>query len=151
MDRPKQPFALPRTLSPSLARIHRFWKGLIRSENNMPFSDDVDLSSVSKVAARVILIDVFSGPERFRFNDLGGKGGRKLDADIVGKFVDELEPRSPFDYFIAQASVTVEARAPTLYVSGAASRRDTRSRGYRRILLPTWGDGRVELLLGAID
>lgn len=151
MITPRQPFPLPRKLPPSLARVHRFWKDLIRAENKMPFADDVDLSGLSKSPARLILIDVFFGPERFRFNYLGEKSGRKLDADIVGKFVDELEARSPFDYFFAQASATVEAKAPTFYVSSVPSREKTRNRGYRRLLLPTWGDGRVELLLGAID
>ncbi len=41
----------------------------------------------------------------------------------------------------AQASATVEARAPTFY----------RGAGYARMLLPMWGDGRIGMLLGALD
>ncbi len=145
-----QPFPLSKKLPPALVRIQRLWKDLSRAENEMPFSDDVDLSLFSKASAGLMLIDVFAGPQRFRFNHLAEKILRKLDDNIIGKFADELENKSPFDYFIAQASATVEARAPTLYVSSAPTRSKVRSRGYRRILLPTWGNGRVELLLGAI-
>jgi len=143
-----QPFPLPRTLPPALARIERIWKGLIRSENEMPFSDDVDPSLFSKAAANLVLIDVFAGPQRFRFNHLGEKIIRKLGGNVAGQFADEAEARSPFDYLVAQASATVEARVPTLYAS--LSPRQKRARGYKRILLPTWGNGRIELLLGAI-
>jgi hypothetical protein len=150
MATPNQPFPLPNKLPPALARFQRLWKDLIRAENEMPFSDDVDLSLLSKASANLMLIDVFAGPQRFRFNHFGEKILRKLDNNIIGKFADELEPESPFDYFIAQASATVEAGTPTLYVSRAPTRGKVRNRGYRRILLPTWGNGRVELLLGAI-
>lgn len=114
----------------------------------MPFSDDVDLSLLSGVSANLILIDVFAGPQRFRFNHLGEKVIRRLDTGIVGKFADEVEAQKPLDYLLAQASATVEARGPTLYAS--SSPRQRRMRGYKRILLPTWGNGRIELLVGAI-
>ena len=143
-----QPFTLPRTLPPALARIQRIWKGLIRSENEMPFSDDVDPSLFSKSAANLVLIDVFAGPQRFRFNHLGEKVIRKLGGNVAGQFADEVEARNPFDYLVAQASATVEARAPTFYTSSPP--RLKRASGYKRVLLPTWGNGRIELLLGAI-
>jgi len=38
-----QPFPFPRQPPPMLARIHQYWKTLIRAENPMPFSDDVSL------------------------------------------------------------------------------------------------------------
>jgi hypothetical protein len=143
-----RPFPLSKKLPPQLARMHRVWNDLIRSENEMPFSDDVDLSAFSTVSANLIVIDVFTSPQRFRFNHLGEKVIRKCGANIVGQFADEVEAKSPLDYFMAQASATVEARAPTFYAS--SSSRQKRAAGYKRVLLPTWGNGRVDLLLGAI-
>jgi len=143
-----QPFPLPRKMPAQLARMQRVWKGLIRSENTMPFSDDVDLSVFSTASPNLLVIDVFVGPQRFRLNHLGEKIIRKAGLNMVGRFVDEMEVKTPFDYLIAQASATIEARAPTLYASGSS--RQKRAGGYKRVLLPTWGNGRIDLLLGAI-
>lgn len=143
-----QPFPLPRTMPPRLVRVHRFWQRLIRAENTMPFSDDIDLAPLKTLSTALMLIDVFPAPQRFRFNRLGTNIIARFGTDVTGGFVDESELREPFDYFIAQASATVEAGAPTLYASGSARKR-TRG-GYTRILLPAWGNGRIDLLLGAI-
>jgi hypothetical protein len=143
-----QPFPLCRTMPPRLTRAHRTWQRLIRAENTMPFTDDVDLAPLKTLSANLFLVDVISDPPRFRFNKLGAKIVARLGRDVTGKFADEVEPRPPFDYLIAQASATIEARAPTLYSSSAA-RKGNRG-GYARIMLPAWGNGRVDLLLGAI-
>jgi hypothetical protein len=141
MSVPAQPFPLPQKLPSSLAGVHRYWNDLIRAENEMPFADDVNLSQLPALTGNLLLVDVFAKPQRFRFNHLGDELIRRLGANVTGKFVDEVELRGAFAFFIAQASATVEARAPTWYSS---------RRGDARILLPTWGDGRIELLLGAI-
>lgn len=144
MPTPIQPFPLPQKLPNLLANILQYWKALIRAENTMPFSDDVSLSQLSELSSNLMLVDVFAKPQRFRFNYLGEQLIRKLNSNIAGRFADELEPHSPFDFFIAQSSATVEARAPTCYSCNPANPNEY------RILLPTWGDGRIKLLLGAI-
>jgi hypothetical protein len=141
MPVPAQPFVLPQKLPSPLAGLKRYWNDLIRGENEMPFADDVNLSQLPALAGKLLLVDVFAKPQRFRFNHLGDELIHRLGANITGKFADEVELRGPFEFFIAQASATVEARSPTWYSS---------RRGYARILVPTWGDGRIELLLGAI-
>jgi len=113
----------------------------------MPFSDDVSLGPIEKLSAHVMLVDVFSGPQRFRFSRLGDNIIGKFGNDVSGQFADEIRPIEPLNYFIAQASATVEAGAPTLY---SAVRKTSRGRGYSRILLPAWGNGRIDLLLGAV-
>ncbi len=143
-----QPFPLSRTMPPRLVRVHRFWQGLIRAENAMPFTDDIDLVPLKALSANLMLVDVSPTPQRFRVNRLGAKIVARLGRDFTGRFVDELGPHEPFNYFIAQASSTVEAGAPTFYCSSAA-RKKSRG-GYARIMLPAWGDGRVALLLGAV-
>jgi hypothetical protein len=141
MSVPAQPFPLPEKLPSPLASVHHYWNDLIRAENEMPFADDVNLSQLPALAGNLLLVDAFAKPQRFRFNHLGQELIHRLGENVTGKFADEVELQGPFEFFIAQASATVEARAPTWYSS---------RRGYARILLPTWGDGRIELLLGAI-
>jgi hypothetical protein len=145
-----QPFALPEKLPSTLAPIYEYWKALIRGENTMPFSDDVNLSQLSELSDNLILVDVFAEPQRFRFNYLGKQLVRQVGSNIKDRFADELGLHSPLDFFVAQSSVTVEARAPTWYSCSPANSSEGRTTGYSRILLPTWGNGRIELLLGAV-
>jgi hypothetical protein len=142
-----QPFPLPRKLPPRLVTVLRYWKNAIRAENGMPFSDDVSLSSLDRLSAHLLLVDVFSGPQRFRLNHLGKNVITKLGTNPTGRFADELKLTEPLNYLIAQASATVEAGTPTLY---CAARKKRPRAGYSRILLPAWGNGRVDLLIGAI-
>ena len=150
MAAPIQPFPLPRKLPQTLAGVHRYWKNLIRAENAMPFADDVNPSQVPALPGGLILVGAFAKPQRFRFNYLSESLLRQLSPNITGRFADELELQSPFDFFIAQCSTTVEGRVPTWYSSRRAGSREHSAAAYSRILLPTWGDGRIELLLGAI-
>ena len=84
-----------------------------------------------------MLVDVFETPQRFRLNTVGNEIRDYYGADIVGKFVDEIEAKGPLAYFMAQASATVEAAEPTYYHDGFA-----------RLFLPMWGGGYVSMLLG---
>ena len=86
-----------------------------------------------------MLVDVFEGPQRFRLNSVGNEIRDYYGADIVGKFVDEIEAKGPFAYFMAQASATVEAGEATYYHDGFA-----------RLLLPMWGGGHIAMLLGTV-
>jgi hypothetical protein len=133
------PFPLPDQLSTTLQRVFSYWKSLERGENNMPFWDDVKLSALPDLADRLLLLDAFAGRERFRVNTIGTAydGAQALH----GKFIDEVALGGGLQYLRAQASATVEARAPTFY----------RGTGFSRLLLPMWGDGRISMLLGALD
>jgi hypothetical protein len=134
------PFPLPDTLSPTLQRVYSYWQGLERGENAMPFWDDVKLSALPDLADRLMLLDAFADPERFRVNSLGSAAGAQAGA-LRGKFIDEVALSGRLQYLRAQASATVEARAPTFYSAG----------GFTRLLLPMWGDGRIGMLFGALD
>jgi hypothetical protein len=70
----------------------------------------------------------------------------ELRSDLVGKFADEIDPKNPFEFFTAQASVTIEANTPILFTDTAAldGRRNV---GGARLLLPLWGNGRIEMML----
>ena len=135
------PFALPGTVEPSLARVLAYWDGLKRREAAMPFWDDVKLSSLPDLTDDLMLMDVFSRPERFRFNTIGARIAQRHGDSVAGKFADDVDLHRPFRFLRAQCSATVEAREPTYYRDGGNS---------SRLLLPMWGDGRIGMLLGAV-
>lgn len=133
-------FSLPKTLGPTLQKVMSYWQGLKRAGNSMPFWDDVKLAKLPP--DRLLLIDAFADPVRFRINTIGKEAG---DADALrGKFIDETVLPGRLDKLQAQCSATVAARAPTFYRHGGQP-------PYTRILLPMWGDGRIGMLLGAVE
>ena len=116
----------------------------------MPFWDDVKLSALPDLSSGLMLIDTFERPQRFRFASIGQHILERYGSDLAGSFADEIETRAPLKFLIAQASATVEGGTPTFFADGVEATGGRRS-GYSRLLLPMWGDGRVGMLLGAID
>ena len=147
MTRATPPFALPAKLPSDLNRVWGYWKSLKRGENKIPFCDDLKLSSLPDLADRLMLIDVFERPQRFCFNSVGRESNRVTAA--VGKFADEVDPKNPLEFFIAQASAKIEANAPTFFTDTATSD-SRRNVGDTRLLLPMWGNGRIDMMLGAV-
>lgn len=139
MTKTPHPFTLPASLSSDLGRVRDYWDGLKRGENQVPFWDDVNLSALPGFEGRLMLVDTFKQPQRFRLNTVGKEIRDWYGTDVVGKFVDEIDAKGPFEYFTAQASATVEAAAPTYFQSG-----------FERLLLPLWGNGYVSMLLGTM-
>jgi hypothetical protein len=144
------PFALPADLPSDLGRVRDYWASLKRGENSMPFWDDVNLSSLPDLSNRLMLVDAFENPQRFRLNSVGGQIRQRYGADLAGKFIDEIDAKAPFEVFAAQASATIEAKASTFFASEAGTA-GGRQHGYARLLLPMWGDGRIGMMLGAIE
>ena len=144
-------FSLPDELGPDLARIQAYWNGLKRGANDIPFWDDVKFSLRSRLGRELMLIDVFESPLRFRF-DLTGADLTDWYGETVGnRFLDEVELRAPFGELALQCKAAIERGAPTYYHRTAAGKGDTkRLGGYARLLLPLWGNGRIEMLLGAV-
>lgn len=141
------PYPLTSKLSPPLLRVMAYWEGLKRGGNEMPFWDDVSLSMLPDLTDRLLLMDVYAGPERFRFNFVGKEFLEHNGNSLSHKFVDEIELRGGLKFLRSQCSATVEACEPTFY------RHDGSPDGaaYSRILLPMWGDGHIGMLLGALD
>ena len=138
MTKTPHPFVLPAKLSSGLGRVWDYWDGLKRGGNEIPFWDDVKLSSLAGLEGHLLLIDAFEAPQRFRVNTVGKDIRDWYGADIVGKFADEIEAKGPLAHFAAQASAT--ATEPTYYHNG-----------FTRLLLPLWGNGYVSMLLGAVE
>ncbi len=142
MTNPATPYALPATLDADLEKVRTYWRGLIRGKaSDMPYWDDVKLSSLPGLVDSLMLIEAFDKPERFRFDIVGKKLVSKYGKDFAGGFADEIDIHAPLDFIRAQASATVESRAPTYHRHGT----------YARLLLPMWGDGRIGMLLGAVS
>lgn len=142
MTRATPPFTLPAKLPSDLDRVWVYWNSLKRGENKIPFWDDLKLSSLPDLADRLMLVDVFERPQRFRFNSVGEIIQWTYGGDLVGKFADEIDSKNPLEFFTAQASVTIEANTPTLFTDTAAFD--------ARLLLPLWGNGRIEMMLGVV-
>jgi len=109
----------------------------------MPFTDDLGVSALSNLSGRPFLLAVFASPERFRFEFLGAG---LPEAAAQGRFIDETSPDIHFSFLRAQSSATVEATEPTFLRLTEAS-----GHKFSRVLLPMWGNGQVNMLLGAID
>jgi len=140
----QHPFPKPAHLSPDLARVDAYWRGLLRGSAQMPFWDDCRPTDLPDLADRLFLVDVFAEPERFRFASVGTKlGGGELE----GCFLDETELPRPLAFLRAQCSATLEAGRPTGWRMNA----DEDGPACARLLLPMWGDGRISMLLGAVD
>jgi hypothetical protein len=142
-ERNPAPFSVPPNLEPSLARVRNYWLGLRRGQADIPFTDDVSLSALSLAGVDLLLVDVFERPSRFRIAIAEPGIAARYGQAVEGIFADEIVPQAPLDYFRSQCSACAEGRAPTYY-------RSARPSPYARLLLPLWGDGHINALLGAV-
>lgn len=141
MSDPAFPFALPPALEGDLAQVHDHWRGLIRGKaSDMPYWDDVDLSRLPALSGRMMLVAAMAKPERFRFEIVGKEIAAQYGHELAGRFADDVDIRPPLDFFRSQASLTVEAAAPSYF----------RANGYARLVLPLWGEGRIGMLMVAV-
>ena len=139
-------FLLPDRLEGDLEHVRAYWNGLKRGDNDVPFWDDMKFSMRARLAREVIVIEAFEDPLRFRFDLVGEDLSRRYGPAIAGKFTDEVDLRAPLDQLTEQCCATVERRAPT-YFRHAAGEGGT---GYSRLVLPLWGSGHIEMLIGAV-
>jgi len=141
------PFAIERPLPTRLGAVLDYWRSLLRGEAQIPFSDDVDWTRLEALCPDVFLLGVFDKPERFRLDMAATPHAPSAAGEIAGRFIDEVELPSPLEFLRAQADAAVESMAPTIY--------QHRPRGggpaYARVLLPAWGAGKVNLLIGAVE
>ncbi len=134
------PFPLA-DLEPELAQLHAYWKSLIRGHNETPFQDTFSPNALQNLTKRLLVLDVFDKPNRFRYNGLlGADLEAKFGGAVRDLFVHEAERRAPFDFLESQAEATVESAQPSYY----------RGTDYSRLLLPMWADGRISMLVGAV-
>jgi hypothetical protein len=144
-------YSLPGELEPDLGRVQAYWNGLKRGANDVPFWDDVKFSLRSRLGRESMLIDVLESPLRFRFDLAGADVTNWYGGTIGNRFLDEMDLHAPFDELMLQCKATVEGSTPTYYCQTAVRKGDAEQpSGYARLLLPLWGNGRIEMLLGAV-
>ncbi len=144
-------YSLPGELEPDLGRFQAYWNGLKRGANQVPFWDDVKFSLRSRLGREAMLIGVFENPLRFRFDLLGADLTDWYGGTTGNRFLDEIELHAPFDELTSQCKATVKGCAPTYYRHTAVGKEAAEHPGgYARLLLPLWGNGRIEMLLGAV-
>jgi hypothetical protein len=136
-------FPLPDRLEPDLERVLAYWNGLKRGENNIPFWDDVKLSTQAPFADHIMMIEAFENPLRFRFDIVGASVTHGYGKAIAGKFTDEVDLHPPVERLTEQCRTTVEGGAPTYFCHAAGTH-------YSRLILPLWGNGHIEMLIGAV-
>jgi len=142
-------YLVPPILEPGLAQVRDYWEGLKRGGNNIPFWDDVKISQGAPLAREMMLIEVFDDPQRFRFDIVGDDIAMRYGGAFAGKFADEMDIRDPLDKIAAQCRTTIARRAPT-YHRSISNDKGPVSRTYSRLIVPLWGNGRIEMLLGAV-
>jgi hypothetical protein len=138
----RNPFPLPDRLEAKLLPVVSLWGSLKRGENDMPFGDDLGVPTLASLPGNPFLLSVFASPERYRFEFLSES--LRIEA-VPESFIDQMSPNANFSYLRAQSSATVEAAEPTLFRLTEPS-----GRTFSRLLLPLWGNGQVNMLLGAI-
>jgi hypothetical protein len=88
------PFAIPADLALSHRRVLDYWEGLKRGENSMPFWDDLKLTSLPDLADRLMLVDAFDKPQRFRLNSVGERIRKRYGVDLADKYRRRDQPES---------------------------------------------------------
>lgn len=143
------PFKVPSKIPADLARVEAYWRSLLRGGAEIPFSDDLDLQSLSDMRSDVLLLEVFAVPLRFRLDIVGEHVEAPAQQSLAGRFTDEIKPTTPLEFLQSQACATLESGVPTLYDAGGNE--TSGQRGYARLLLPMWGDGHINMILGAVE
>ena len=134
-------YAVPHDIDPTLSQVRAYWERLRRGGNTMPFWDDVKISDLKEAGKNVMLFDAFENPRRFRINFLGQAIAKQYGSSPIGEFLDEIASTPPFDDLNRQCGETVKQGKPTYYRNGSTA----------RIVLPMWGNGHIEMLLGVVD
>lgn len=151
MREPTAPYSIPEGIEPELRLVCDYWETLKRGENEMPFWDDVKPTALPDMSNRLMLINAFANPQRFRFGVVGQDIEHRYGKAMRAMFIDEAERRAPLQYLNSQCSATVEGRRPTYYQHvSSQTQRDKAPESYSRLLLPLWGDGHISMLLGAV-
>ncbi len=147
MNDAAEAYALPDRVEGEFARVRDIWQSLLRGNATIPFWDDLELAALGDDADSAMLIDVFEHPRRFRFNFIGRSLADRLgERPLAGVFLDKIDRTEALDHLEAQCSTTVERRAPTFYHHHGASP----DHGFARMLLPMWGNGKIDMLLGVV-
>ncbi|MEQ9640557.1 MAG: PAS domain-containing protein [Alphaproteobacteria bacterium] len=132
---------LPDRLEPKLEALHQYWDGLRRGSEVMPYWDDLDMTQLADLRANLLLLDVVDGGPRFRFSEAGTAITDLVESALRDYFIDEVRLPEPLAGLLEQCQATVTDSAATY------TRRDS----HARLLLPLWGNGQIQMIIGAVE
>ena len=135
-----QNFPVPATPPTPFASALAGWVGSRRSENPLPFADDIDMDRLGTPPASAV-VQVFYNPLRLLLDRVSPVLEKIFGRALAGRFADEFASRAPFESFEAQCEETIHTRAPTYFEC---------SDGRVRLVLPYWGDGHVSMLVAIV-
>lgn len=140
-------YPLPERLQARLDEVMSYWRSIQRGYHVMPYWDDVDMVKLGRLEDDLLLLDVLDSPARFRFNLVGRNVTGAYGKELEGLFADEVALHAPLQELPEQCRASVDESAPTCFRHRPDSPGDA---AYDRLLLPLWGNGRIEMLLGGI-
>lgn len=145
---PDEPLGLSERLRP----LFLYWVAA-RGEKLMPSRADIDPVDLPlKLLPHIVLVDVLTLPQRFRYRVMGTAVTAMLGLDWTGRFVDEL-PETGISVSEQYAKM-VKDGVPAVYVDDSKmydpSLMQHKLVRYERLLLPLSEDGStISMLLGA--
>src|SRR5205085_6778253 len=124
-----------------LETLRRYWSALRRTQNPLPFADDLNIARLSQFAPRLMVLEVRERPQRFRFDIVGTQIEARYGEDLGDRFLDELSEHTPLEYLDSQGCAVMQSQTPTWFAWQSAGC------DYERLLLPLWGNGYVSSIL----
>jgi hypothetical protein len=128
-----------------MRRLYRYWQSKCDA-HAMPARADIDPVDFPWALGNVCLIELEREPPRLRYRLVGTRLLRPADADLTGRFVDDIpspELRELVRRHLTEAAATA---APNLYRMTVTN--EYGPHGYVRLALPLRGaDGKVAMIL----
>ena len=138
-------FDIPERMSPSLRHICDIWESQKLMRTDMPLDEDFDLVLLRDYADRIFVIDVGDRPSALRIESAGWRVVAHYGTPLAGHHVENIPALPPLDDLSVQCMAAIRDRRPVFY------RHHTAAASYERIVLPLWGESRVEKLVAAIS
>lgn len=131
---------------PALQKLRAYWETK-RANRPYPARDDIDPLDLRFILGHLILVDVESAPQRYRYRLFGSEIARRQGFDMTGKYLDQ----HPWPELAAMAAETyshvLQTGAPSLIRRQGLI--DNQYVDHVTLVLPL-GHGRVDMLLAGV-
>jgi hypothetical protein len=138
-------FEIPEEVPPSPRHIYDIWASQKLMRTDMPLEEDFDLVLLRDYADRIFVADVADSPPALRIESARWRVVALYCTPLAGHQIENISEHPPLDDLWAQCMAAVRDCRPVFY------RHHTAAAAYDRIILPLWGERRVEKLVGAIS
>ncbi len=138
-------FGFPDSLTDPLRHLRDVWEQAKSVRTDMARAEDFDFALLREDADHLLVFEVMDQPLQLRVETAGCWITEAYGETLAGRSVESLSERAPLEEIWIQAMAAVRDRRPVYF------RRETGSLPYERIVLPLWGESRVEKLVCAIS